>query len=111
LNQPHMAVLKGEGGETERNPDVECLVQSVHNGELSEETWPALFTHRHMKAEELNPLHLVQLWRGELQDEFADKTVVATTAVALKLMAKVQTQQEAHDLAQQYWTNRHKQRF
>jgi anthranilate phosphoribosyltransferase len=111
LNQPHMAVLKGEGGETERNPDVECLVQSVHNGELSEETWPALFTHRHMKAEELNPLHLVKLWHGELQDEFAEQTIIATSAVALKLMAKGQTQEQAHDLAQQYWINRNKQRF
>ncbi len=111
LNQPHMAVLKGEGGETERNPDVECLVQSVHNGELSEETWPALFTHRHMKAEELNPLHLVQLWRGEFQDEFAEQTVIATTAVALKHMAKARTQEQAHDLAQQYWTQRNNQRF
>ena len=35
LKQPHMAVLKGEGGETERNPDMDCLVQSVHEGELS----------------------------------------------------------------------------
>ncbi len=40
LDQKHMAVLKGEGGETERNPDVECLVQSVHDGELSDEIWP-----------------------------------------------------------------------
>jgi anthranilate phosphoribosyltransferase len=111
LNQPHMAVLKGEGGETERNPDVECLVQSVHNGELSEEIWPALFAHRHMKAEELNSLQLVQLWRGEMQDEFAEQTVIATTAVALKLMAKARTQADAHELARQYWTKRNKQRY
>jgi anthranilate phosphoribosyltransferase len=106
-----MAVLKGEGGETERNPDVECLVQSVHAGELSEETWPAIFTRRHMKEEELNPSHLVQLWRGELEDEFAEQTVTATAAVALKLMAKAPAQEQAHDLAQHYWRNRNQQRF
>ena len=111
LNQPHMAVLKGEGGETERNPDVECLVQSVHDGELSEETWPALFTRRHMKEEELNPSHLVQLWQGGLLDEFAEQTVIATAAVALQLMGKAQTQEQAHELAQQYWMHRNKQRF
>jgi hypothetical protein len=27
LNQAHMTVIKGEGGETERNPDMPCLAQ------------------------------------------------------------------------------------
>ncbi|MGZ4998996.1 MAG: glycosyl transferase family protein [Methylomonas sp.] len=111
LNQPHMAVLKGEGGETERNPDVECLVQSVHEGELSDEVWPALFARRHMKDEELNPQQLAQLWRGEISDEFAEATVIGTTAVALKLLGKAETQQQAQQLADQYWANRNQQRF
>jgi anthranilate phosphoribosyltransferase len=111
LNQAHMAVLKGEGGETERNPDVECLVQSVHDGELSDETWQALFERRHIKAEELEPLQLAQLWRGEIGDEFAEATVAGTAAVALKLLGKAETQQQAQQLAEQYWAKRDKQRF
>ena len=111
LNQPHMAVLKGEGGETERNPDVECLVQSVHNGELSDEMWDALFTRRHVKAENLNPEQLAQLWRGEIEDEFAEATVIGTTAVALKLLDKAETKEAAHDLATSFWTNRNKQKY
>lgn len=99
LNQPHMAVLKGEGGETERNPDVECLVQSVHNGELSEEIWGALFTHRHVKSENLNPEQLAQLWRDEIKDEFAEASIIGTTAVALKLLGMAETKETAHDLA------------
>jgi anthranilate phosphoribosyltransferase len=109
LNQSHMAVLKGEGGETERNPDVECLVQSVNGQTLDDEVWPALFAHRHLKAEELNPMQLIQLWRGELQDEFAEATVIATTAVALKLLGKANNQSDAHLLAQTLWTERNKQ--
>ena len=111
LNQDHMAVLKGEGGETERNPDVECLVQSVDHGELIDEPWPALFERRHMKDEELNPLRLLALWRGEIDDEFAEATVIGTAAIALKLLGKASDQRQAGELARQYWQQRNKARL
>jgi len=106
LNQSSMAVLKGEGGETERNPDMDCLVQSVQNQELVEEQWLALFTHRHVKSENLDPQQLAQLWQGEMNDEFAEATIIGTTAIALKLIGKADTQENAHELATQYWLNR-----
>lgn len=108
LNQPHMAVLKGEGGETERNPDMDCLVQSVHEGELSEENWPALFAHRHIKPERLKPEQLASVWHGDLKDDFAEAAIIGTAAIALKLLGKTQTQQQAHELAISYWQNRNK---
>ena len=111
LNQPHMAVLKGEGGETERNPDVECLVQSVHDGELSDENWGALFTHRHVKSENLDPQQLALLWRGEIEDEFAQATVIGTVAVALKLLGKAETKEAAHELATHFWLNRNREKY
>lgn len=111
LNQPHMAVLKGEGGETERNPDMECLVQSVHNGELNDEIWPALFARRHIKSEQLEPQQLLQLWRAEISDEFAQASVIGTAAIALQLLGKAETQQQAHQLAEQFWLNRDPNRF
>jgi anthranilate phosphoribosyltransferase len=106
LQQPHAAVLKGEGGETERNPDVDCLVQSVHDGELSDETWPALFSHRHVKPEQLDPKLLALVWQGVVDDEFAKASVLGTTAVALMLLGKASTQQDAQALAANYWFNR-----
>jgi anthranilate phosphoribosyltransferase len=106
LNLPHMAVLKGEGGETERNPDTECLVQSVHDGQLSDEIWPAMFERRHMKAESLDTLQLSQVWNNELNDEFAEKTILGTTAIALKLLGKAENQMQAQRLAEDYWRNR-----
>ena len=108
LGERSMAVLKGEGGETERNPDMECLVQSVHQTDLADEMWPALFARRHMKAESLEPQQLAQLWQGQLQDEFAEATVLGTAAVALKLVGKAETQDAALDLATRYWRNRNK---
>lgn len=108
VGEKNMAVLKGEGGETERNPDVECLVQSVREGELLDELWPELFARRHMKDEDLNPEKLAALWRGQLQDEFAEATVIATAAVALKLLGKAETQEAAHSLAETYWIERNR---
>ena len=106
LNQPSMAVLKGEGGETERNPDMDCLVQSVKNNELQEEQWPALFARRHVKSDNLDPQQLAQLWQGKINDEFAEATIIGTTAIALKLINRADTQQQAHELATEYWLNR-----
>ena len=111
LNYPHMAVLKGEGGETERNPDVDCLVQSVHHQELSEEVWPAMFARRHIKPDVLEPEQLALLWQGKYQDEFAEATVIATAAVALKLLGKAESQEQAEQLAKQYWQNRKQSRL
>lgn len=111
LKQPHASVLKGEGGETERNPDMDCLVQSVHNGELSDENWPALFVHRHVKPESLDPVHLSLLWQGRLEDEFAEAAVVGTAAIALKLLGRAQTQEQAQQLAGNFWRDRSKDKF
>jgi len=111
LQQAHSAVLKGEGGETERNPDVDCLVQSVHHGELSDENWSALFTRRHVKAEQLDPEQLALVWQGKIQDDFAEATIIGTAAIALKLLGKVDSQAKAEQLARDYWLNRNTTEF
>lgn len=111
LNQAHMTVIKGEGGETERNPDMPCLAQSAHAGILDEETWPALFARRHVKPKTLEPAQLIQLWRGEISDEFAVASVIGTTAIALKLTAKADSQESAQQLATEYWQCRDKSRY
>jgi hypothetical protein len=65
--------MKGEGGETERNPDMECYMQSVHNGELTEEMLPPIFKRRHVKEDVMEPQRLSALWRGEIEDEYSNK--------------------------------------
>jgi hypothetical protein len=87
---------------------MECLAQSVHDGILSEETWPALFSRRHVKPESLEPKQLIQVWRGEINDEFAEASIIGTTAVALKLLARAETQESAQQLASEYWHKRNK---
>jgi anthranilate phosphoribosyltransferase len=111
LNQPHLAVIKGEGGEIERNPDMECLVQSLHNGVLSDEVWPPLFEKRHVKESALDPLRLPALWRGDIEDEFAEAAVVGTVAIVLKLMEKAVNIDEAQQMAHKMWEERSKEKY
>ncbi|WP_455209220.1 glycosyl transferase family protein [Kaarinaea lacus] len=111
LKQPHLAVIKGDGGEIERNPDMECLVQSVHQGEMSDEIWPPMFKRRHVKDEEMNPQRLGQLWRGEIDDEYANAAVIGTLAITLKMMGKAGNQQDAETAATQMWNNRAKDKY
>jgi len=111
LNQPHMAVVKGDGGEIERNPDMQCLVQSVHNGEMSDETWPPIFKQRHVKDEEMDPSRLAAVWKGEAQDEYGEGAVIGTLAITLKMMGKANSMEDADKLAQQYWQQRSKQLY
>ena len=111
LEQQNIAVIKGEGGEIERNPDMQCLVQSIKNGELSDELWPAVFKRRHVKPEQLDPTLLAAVWRGEASDEFGEAAITGTAAIALKLLGKATDQQQAEILAQQFWAYRNKMKF
>jgi anthranilate phosphoribosyltransferase len=115
INQPHMAVIKGEGGEIERDPDAPCLVQSVHDGEMSEEEWPAMFKRRHMKDDHLDIQRLRNLWldqgANDAIDEYGTAAVIGTTAIALKMMGRADTIESAEKIAKEMWEARVKERF
>lgn len=101
-----LAVIKGEGGEIERNPDNEMRVLSTHDGELSEEIWPSMFPRRHLKASEMTAQHLVNVWRGELTDEYGEGAIIGTTALALKYLDSSLSQTTAIDKARSLWNDR-----
>ena len=106
MQQPHLAVLKGEGGEIERNPDAACLVKSVHDGVLSEEEWPALFDNRHVKDEGMDVSRLGAVWRGEDHDEYGVAAVTGTAAIALRALGMADSVDAAQTLAGELWSRR-----
>lgn len=111
LGQPHMAVIKGEGGEIERNPDIACLIRQVHNGELSEEEWPPMFDKRHVRKDDLDVSHLAAVWNGSREDEYGIGAVIGTVAVTLYMMGRANTRAEAEAQATAMWQTRNKGRF
>jgi len=112
LGQPRLSVFKGEGGEIERNPDQKCLVKNVINGELSEEEWPALFSgRRHLKDEKMDSTRMLRVWNGEDSDAYAIASITGTAAIALKLIGRAGSMQDAQSLAEKMWADRTKSRF
>lgn len=111
LGQPQMAVIKGEGGEIERNPDIACLVRMVRDGEMSEEEWPPMFERRHIRSDDLDLGHLMQVWDGSREDDYGVGAVIGTVAVTLYTMGRTASREEAEAQAAAMWQARNKGRF
>lgn len=111
LGQPHACVFKGEGGEIERKPEALCKLYSVHNGVLSEDAWPKLIEGRQEQADDLDVEHLRNIWRGTAHDEYGELAIIGTLAIALRLLGKAETSDEAMQLGKSYWENRNRQRL
>jgi anthranilate phosphoribosyltransferase len=108
LGQPRAAIFKGIGGEAQRSPMKECTVALVQDGETGEEQWPPRFTERleetyQWRAEDLDPRFPAMLWDGELDNPVAENAVIATTAVALKVLGRAPSIDQAEVLAEQLW--------
>lgn len=108
LDYQNLAIIKGEGGEIERNPDNVLQAYTCINGELELEEWPALFPRRHVKAEEMSADVMVNLWRGETEDEYAQAAIESTCALALRQLDHALSQEEALARAHALWEERDK---
>ncbi|WLD59613.1 glycosyl transferase family protein [Salinispirillum sp. LH 10-3-1] len=83
LGYQNALVVKGDGGEFERNPDADLTLFWAHSGVTSEITLPSLFTRRHVKPDALDIDHLTGLWKGTWNDEYAEAAVLSTAALAV----------------------------
>ncbi len=108
LNQPHMAVIKGDGGEIEASPDSPCKLMSVHDNQTLEEEWPAVLNSRAVKPKTLELENLKNLWRGTCEDSYGEAAVINTLAITLYTMRKANTREDALNLATEMWTLRSK---
>lgn len=111
LKQPRMAVIKGDGGETEWNPDMSNLVRSVQNSVQIEEEWAPLFSKRHVKEKTLDPGKLARVWRGQEDDEYGVGAITGTAAITLYTMGKADSHESAIEMAKTWWEQRNKDRL
>lgn len=100
----HAVVIKGDGGEIEVNPDVISHLYGTTAGEAWDEEWPALSERRHVKPASLQAEHLRAFWRGEVEDSYGEKALIATMALALRGLG--QNREQAFATAQGYWNTR-----
>lgn len=128
LNEtPRAAVLKGDGGEAERNPDNPCLVTYRLDGTSTEIEWPALFAGgwRHPTDPTMDPSRLLRVWRGDYTgeasdpacdldrqlEEYAVAAVTGTAAIAIHLLGLAESIDQAQALAQTWWQQRDRNRL
>lgn len=108
LGYPDVAVIKGEAGEIERNPDGECLVEAVVNNELVNHTWPPMFGRRHVKEKTLDIDVLRQVWTGETGHEYGEGAITGTIALTLQTMGRAKEPESAMAMAKALWESRDK---
>lgn len=111
LQQPNMAVFKGEGGEIERKPDATCIVRGIRNGVEFEEEWPRILEGRQDAPEDFDISLMQKVWRGEHTDQYAVTAICSTLAVILKSLEVVNSQSDALATAMQWWEKRNKKRI
>ena len=106
LGYNRLSILKGEGGECEANPDSVMKMHHCFGDELIEEEWPSIFPRRHVKPSELVLDDLNKLWKGELDNEYAEGAVLGTLAYIARLMGKADTFEACMTQAKLWWDNR-----
>ena len=106
LGYQNSAVIKGEGGEFERNPDAKTLICGVRHGELYELELPKLTADRSPIEEELDLSTFKAVWKGQQSHEYGEVAVIETIAIALYTMNTCETFTEAQVQAKSMWDNR-----
>lgn len=101
------AVIKGEGGEFERNPDAKTLVCSIKNGEIHDYELPKLTKERSPIESHFDLNFFKQVWLGHQQHAYAELAIKETLAIALITMNTCSNYDDALSLAKQLWQNRH----
>jgi len=109
LGQKHMAVFKGEGGEAERRPHKPVVVQYLHEGQLSEEQWPAMISETAFYKDEVMDLsRLPRVWADAESDAYGEAAAIGTVAYVLRLMGRADSPDDAVAQARALWDARNR---
>lgn len=111
LGQQNALVIKGDGGEFERRPEADCKLYLIHHGSKLREDWPRRFDSPQTAEEDLDPVRLRSLWRGETGDAYAEAAIIDTAALALRAMNCADSCEAACIIANEWWQQRNRLRL
>ena len=113
LGQKHAAILKGGGGEAQRNPEKPCAVTTLHQGVAGEEEWPAMLDEVSYRwREETDRIDRIgALWAGDLDAAPPSAAVIGTAAIVLKSIGRAADQRDAIAQAEAMWRERQRDKF
>ena len=106
LGYKNSAVIKGEGGEFERNPDAKTLICGIQNGEMYEHELPKITPDRSPIEEELDLDTFKSVWLGLQSHEYGEMAVTETMGIALYTMGICPSYEQAMLKAKQLWQDR-----
>lgn len=106
LGYKNSAVIKGEGGEFERNPDAKTLICGIQDGELYEHELPKLTDNRSPTEEQLDLAIFKVVWEGQQAHEYGEIAITETMGIALYTMGIVNNYPEAMSKAKYLWNTR-----
>ena len=106
LGYQNSVVIKGEGGEFERNPDAKTLICGIRDGEMYEHELPKLTQNRSDVEEQLDLAVFKAVWQGQQPHAYGEVAVVETMGIALYSMQVESTYEAAMQHAERLWKNR-----
>lgn len=108
LNQPRFGVIKGGGGEAERNILKSIKLYQIdpdHKQDQEQIThWPSVKLKNPNRDYPVTVDYLKDIWQGKIHNEYASAMIVGTTAQALYLSGRAATVDQAENLAADHWT-------
>ena len=107
LGDRTLTVIKGGGGEFERNPAKEIVLFGLRDGVELNETAPALLRDTRRLHDPSQPSDLPAFWSGSQDDPFATDTVIGTAALAHWTLGASATAAGVTEMANALWINRH----
>lgn len=104
LQIPRLGVIKGGGGEAERNILKKIKLYQLEAGQESEINLPAHQTSKPDYPVTLD--YLLDIWQGKAENGYATAMITGTAAQALYLTGRAETVSQAEQMAMDYWSNR-----
>jgi anthranilate phosphoribosyltransferase len=106
LGYANSAVIKGEGGEFERNPDAKTLICGIQNGQCYQLELPKLSLDRSASEDQFDLELFKAVWLGQQSHQYGHIAITETLAIALLSMQLAQDYAQAQQLASQLWQTR-----
>lgn len=107
LGYQNSVVIKGDGGEFERNPDARTKVMGLVDGSPYEMKLLMLNAKKSPIEDDLTPNYLLQVWQGKHEHHYGVQAITETLALLLITLKKAVSYHQAVSMANDMWHARH----
>lgn len=107
LGDQNLTVIKGGGGEFERNPSKDAALFGLRNGVELGASAPAILNNARRLHNPEHMFDLPALWSGKATHPFAEATIIGTASLALWTVGDGPTVASCEAKAKSLWNNRH----